>query len=608
VDLETASIETIGTTGTATTGAFAGCTSLKTFGVKDTDDANVVTLTGSATPSVVAANSFYGCTAITSVKINSNGAESYTGSIFSGCTGLKELTIAGATGAGLLTFSDIPANRIASVENLILDVPSMATGVYDFRGLTGLKKLTVKQTLTTAAIDANTFTTGGSFTDLVILDNQTGLDGTFIALPASVKNVTIGPRYVGTNPPVLTAIRVAADAANAQMFNVAVKNFEFVGPVDALFDAFGGNTGAGTDLTGLNLYFRNVDATPLDLPAFVEKFRNEIKTVRLGLGIRTIGTSFTSTTLEAYKVDSDNAWFGSNLDDGVLYGKDKGILVSLVKYPPMRGEVAHSFVIPDFVTTIVDGAFRDGANTRIKELTVPEAVKTISYTEFNNTPIETINWNAIAVTTSVQMPANTLKYVNFGDKVEVIPGMFLDGNGGVESITIKQKVSVIGTGAFNTARGLKTVNLYSDSLKSDSAFDLSAVVGGSPITTVTIGDNVTAIPSTTFKGANMGGVNLKGVTTIGANAFEDCKSLERIVIEAGCTSILDSAFAGCSSLTGVSIYSKVLTILDRNAFPAATATADDLKDIYDSSAGGPGHYVFNSTGGLLAWRKSISYN
>ena len=55
----------------------------------------------------------------------------------------------------------------------------------------------------------------------------------------------------------------------------------------------------------------------------------------------------------------------------------------------------------------------------------------------------------------------------------------------------------------------------------------------------------------------------KGVTTIGNNAFEDCKEIKTVVIPDGVTSIGRSAFNNCENLSSVKMPQGLKTIGER---------------------------------------------
>ncbi|MCR5851304.1 MAG: leucine-rich repeat protein [Bacteroidaceae bacterium] len=75
------------------------------------------------------------------------------------------------------------------------------------------------------------------------------------------------------------------------------------------------------------------------------------------------------------------------------------------------------------------------------------------------------------------------------------------------------------------------------------------------------GNTVTAIGSGCFDLCDITSVNIPGtVNTIEANAFKECKRLQRVAIPEGVTTIGDRAFLECDALTSVSLPSTLLQI------------------------------------------------
>ncbi len=100
--------------------------------------------------------------------------------------------------------------------------------------------------------------------------------------------------------------------------------------------------------------------------------------------------------LSEIKADEDSEWFSSV--DGVLYGKDKGVLYRcpegtriLYRYPP--GKTDTSFTIPEDVWTVNDSAFQGCENLESVTIT---AVREMGYDAFEGCKslkrVETLRW------------------------------------------------------------------------------------------------------------------------------------------------------------------------------------------------------------------------
>ena len=86
-------------------------------------------------------------------------------------------------------------------------------------------------------------------------------------------------------------------------------------------------------------------------------------------------------------------------------------------------------------------------------------------------------------------------------------------------------------------------------------------------------DSVLSIPET---------LDNKGVVSIGANAFTDCRDIEAVTIPASVAEIGDFAFAGCSNLSQVTLSGDIGTLtVGGNAFGAATAVTIGNKSGYE---------------------------
>ena len=107
---------------------------------------------------------------------------------------------------------------------------------------------------------------------------------------------------------------------------------------------------------------------------------------------------------------------------------------------------------------------------------------------------------------------------------------------GITGISIPSSVTVIKEGAFSGCTGLENISVDSWNTKYDSRNNCNAVIETATKTLV-VGCMNTVIPAS--------------VTTIGANAFQNCTNLTQITIPKSIENVSSSAFSGCNSLTSI---------------------------------------------------------
>jgi hypothetical protein len=432
-----------------------------------------------------------------------------------------------------------------------------------------------------AAVTAK-FPATDSFTTLEIkTEGQVEANG-FANLPTTVKKVIVGAaNAAGTSP-------INVGDSGGALFSTSVNEITFTGAI--------GTVGAGTfvGLTGVTLEIVKGGPTAGTIPD--NQFQsNNVVTVKLGKDVIDIGTgNFGSSTLKNYVVESTNVKYGTNYD-GVLYGKAaaNGALDSLIKYPPAKDDAKYE--IAPSTKTITGGAF--GSNAYLTELTIPEEVNRIEAAAFSGLPATfiTVKYNAINATTNTDCFPASLTSITFGEKVTAIPTpFFAAATVGIEKIDIPEGIGYI-NGNFVTLTGLKEVTFRAKNLASSSLFyNSTGPVAMPTIKKVTIGKNVEIIPATTFKGTDVMELNLGGVVVIGANAFEDCVSLNNVEIPFECTGIADEAFKGCTSLVRLVLPKAGISMGTDCWMPRVGTNTGylDLKTLYTSAAGGEGVYGF----------------
>ncbi len=263
--------------------------------------------------------------------------------------------------------------------------------------------------------------------------------------------------------------------------------------------------------------------------------------------------------LEKITVSSSNAFYFSD-EYGVLFNKEQ---TKLIQYP--RGNDRTNYIIPDTVTSIADGAFREC--TYLKRITVGSNNQ--NYSSDNKYGVL---FNKDKTTLIMLFPANTTTSYTVPDTVISISSYAFEECKNLESITIPDSVTTIGFGAFYSCTNLTSVTIGNGIEKIYS----SAFGNCSKINEVNISDAL-AWCSICFYGNSSNPLyyakTLKingeivtdliipdGATLIGENTFINCNSLTSIVIPDSVTTIESYAFDGCSSLTTVTIGDSLETI------------------------------------------------
>ena len=250
-------------------------------------------------------------------------------------------------------------------------------------------------------------------------------------------------------------------------------------------------------------------------------------------------------------------------EDDVLFNKDKSEIISF------RNQEIESYIIPDSVTSIGDGAF-EGCSS-LSSLVIPDSVVNIKGNPFYlwKGKLECLSASFI-YEDNVLFNMDKSKLIsnrNQEAKSFIIPNgvmsiekyAFSDCSSLI-SISVPKSVTSIGDGAFDGCSSLSSIAI-SDSITSISAWTFD---GCSSLRSLVIPDSVTSIGNEAFRGCSSlcSLVIPDSVTSIGDGAFDGCSSLRSLVIPDCVTSIRDGAFDGCKSLRSLVIPDSVTSIGD----------------------------------------------
>ena len=256
--------------------------------------------------------------------------------------------------------------------------------------------------------------------------------------------------------------------------------------------------------------------------------------------------------------------------DGVLFSKDE---TSIIQYPPKMQSENVEYEIPGTVTTIGGGAF---FNSSLTSITIPASVKIIGDKAFMHSSISEITLPDSLITigdeafaqcenlTQIEIPASveeiglnafylSLKEINVSERNRNYTSI----DGVLFSKDMKKLINYP-TGKSGSEY---TVPDSVTSLEADSFFSCDS------LEKVIIPDSVTQIGDCAFYDCE----NLKEVTvpktlkSLGTRVFENCEKLTSIIIPETVTKIEERAFFNCAEITSIYIPASVSSI-GNNAF------------------------------------------
>lgn len=297
----------------------------------------------------------------------------------------------------------------------------------------------------------------------------------------------------------------------------------------------------------------------------------ESLSVTIPEGVKTIGdymfqtaTKLTSITLPSTitKVGK-NAFSASGLagENPVTFTeKDAGgyAVTTIDNYAFSSCKAITKFDVPSTVTTL--GTYVFSNCSALADVSVPSTLKTIPNYLFQNTAISefTIPADVTTIGSYAFSGCANLTQITIPSKVTKIDTYAFKGTG-LTSISIPAKVTTIGNYAFQNCTSLTTAVLEENASSTTVSTTLGNYVfdGCTALNNITLSKHVKTIGTYAFKGTAITSMVVpEGVTSLGQQAFENCKELTEVTLgNSKLTSIGSALFKNCTALNKVTFRS-----------------------------------------------------
>ena len=209
--------------------------------------------------------------------------------------------------------------------------------------------------------------------------------------------------------------------------------------------------------------------------------------------------------------------------------------------------------IPDSVTTIDEGAFRDAKG--LKEVKLPSSLESIGVSAFYN--------------------CTSLEKIEIPDTVTAIQNEAFRFDTKLAEVKLSSNLKTINSEAFAGCTSLKQIKIPASLEKTALDYDFTGPFSESGLETISFEEGTTRVAQRLFRGCEkLTAVTIPdSVTTIDEGAFRDAKGLKKVKLSSSLKSIGVSAFYNCTSLEKIEIPDTV-TAIENEAFRFDTKLAE----------------------------------
>lgn len=571
---------------------------------------------------------FYGCTGITSVGIPAS-VTSIGSYAFSSCTNVRTLTFTEG-GSVEMTIGNYAFQSLSKLTSLTIPSTVSSIGSYAFSGCSGLTTLNIADATTRLTINNYAFQSSTALATVYMgrdISATTSTNTGYMPFygKTSLKNLTIGPsvKSIGsylfrgtgitelTIPANVDSIASYAFYENSSMTRITVedatkkltvmesalqsncvtdlymgRNMGWYGSLSSSYIGFYGNTylknlTIGDKVTYIaNRYFQGCTAlASLTIPSQVSFVGNYSFYNCTGLKDLTLEEGNKNMTIGDYAF-----YYTSGITELTIPAKVSSI-----------GQYAFQYTGAKTVT------FADGANTlTINPNIFLNSSPTTVYLGRNFTYSSDVSSSSYSSSGYLPFTGKTsITSLTISNQVTSLPTYLFYNCTGLSSITLPSSVSSVAPYAFASCTNLKSIILADG--EGSIAFGDNVFSGVTPTTlnlgrdftatstnstaapfyqktslkTLTIGSQVTAIPTYAFYGCT--GIDAvvlpNSVETIGSYAFYQCSGMKTLTLPTTLSAIAVYTFYGCTGLTSITLPA-TLTSIGGAAFSGCTGLTE----------------------------------